>query len=349
MFNEDYYLEVIESFGYNPLKFNKINFTLPGIDISEMSNLWLCSYNIDENFNPRSKTLFTTGIGLSGVPHLGTISQITRAIKLCKNNDVQIVLGDVDAYTGRKTSWENTELLKNKYEKFIKNMGFDGIIRGQSAPDSNVYVTHSKICKYFSHEIAEQSEEDLHELYVSNGKVEKDMTFNREYSLSLMCADFIDPLINKNYDEVVVFLGLDEHKYVQAANKVLTALSDEFPQVKGKSIKAMYSPLISGFNGFPKMSKSFPKSSINIEDSTESITQKILNDNYKFNDNSTVTIQLMKSIGNYKEIDKFIQVMETQPNEWVKEKEKFIDILLEIRENWYNELISKKLFNSGSS
>lgn len=27
MFNEDYYLEVIESFGYNPLKFNKINFS----------------------------------------------------------------------------------------------------------------------------------------------------------------------------------------------------------------------------------------------------------------------------------------------------------------------------------
>lgn len=338
MFTEDYYLKIIAQYGYNPLRFNNINFTFPGIDEIEMRNMWLCSYNIDSNFNLNSKILFTTGIGLSGTPHLGTISQIIRAIKLCKNNDVQIVLGDVDAYTGRKTSWESTQLLKNKYENFIKNMGFHGIIRPQSTFDSNVYITHSKICKYFSHEIASQSEEDLHEFYVSKGKVEKEMTFNREYSLSLMCADFIDPLIRENYDEVVVFLGLDEHKYVQAANVVIESLSNEFPQLKGKSIKAIYSPLISGFNGFPKMSKSFPESSLNIEDSEETIAQKIINDTYLLNDNSTVTIQLMKAIGNYKksEIDNFINLMEYNSNKWIKEKEKFIRKLVVVKENWNN-------------
>ncbi|WP_243430424.1 hypothetical protein DOK78_002029 [Enterococcus sp. DIV2402] len=338
MFNEDYYLNVIKEFGYNSFKFNKIDFTLPGINTKSMRNLWLCSYNIDHNFNSKSKVLFTTGIGLSGTPHLGTISQITRAIKLSEYNDVQIVLGDVDAYTGRKSSWESTQLLNSKYRNFIKNMGFKGIVRDQSTFDSNVYVTHSKISKYFSHEIATKSEEDLHELYVSNGKVENDMTFNRKYSLSLMCADFIDPLINDDYDEIVVFLGLDEHKYVQAANKVINSMSNEFPQVKEKNIRAMYSPLISGFNGFPKMSKSFPESSINIEDSMVSIEQKIINDNFLLKDNSTVTIQLMKALGNYTdiEIDNFFHIMESNPNEWRKEKEKFINKLMIIKESWSN-------------
>ena len=108
--------------------------------------------------------------------------------------------------------------------------------------------------------------------------------------------------------------------------------------MKGKSIKAIYSPLISGFNGFPKMSKSFPESSLNIEDSEETIAQKIINDTYLLNDNSTVTIQLMKAIGNYKksEIDNFIQLMKYNSNKWIKEKERFISKLIVVKEKWNN-------------
>lgn len=51
MFTEDYYLKIIAQYGYNPLRFNNINFTFPGIDEIEMRNMWLCSYNIDSNFN----------------------------------------------------------------------------------------------------------------------------------------------------------------------------------------------------------------------------------------------------------------------------------------------------------
>ena len=51
MFTEDYYLKIIAQYGYNPLRFNNINFTFPGIDEIEMRNMWLCSYNIDSNFS----------------------------------------------------------------------------------------------------------------------------------------------------------------------------------------------------------------------------------------------------------------------------------------------------------
>lgn len=338
MFTDDYYVKVIKKYGYSSLKFHNISFNLPGIDIKTMKNMWLCSFNIDNNFKHPKKVLFTTGIGLSGPPHLGTISQIMRAIKLAEHNDVQIVLGDVDAYTGRKVSWQSTQILKEKYKNFINNMGFNGIIRDQSSLNLNVYITHSKISKYFSHTIANQSEEELHDLYVSNGKVDKEMTFNREYSLSLMCADFISPLINCEYSDVVVFLGLDEHKYVQAANETMTMMSSEFPQLKNKSIKALYSPLISGFKGFPKMSKSFPESSINIEDSNYAIKKKIINDDFLLEDNSTVTVQLMKAVGNYteEELEKLTHIMQTDLKGWEKEKEKFSEKLIFIKENWIN-------------
>ena len=70
----------------------------------------------------------------------------------------------------------------------------------------------------------------------------------------------------------------------------------------------------------------------------ETIAQKIINDTYLLNDNSTVTIQLMKAIGNYKksEIDNFIHLMEYNSNKWIKEKEKFIRKLVVVKENWNN-------------
>ncbi len=42
-YTEDYYLKIIAQYGYNPLRFNNINFTFPGIDEIEMRNMWLCS------------------------------------------------------------------------------------------------------------------------------------------------------------------------------------------------------------------------------------------------------------------------------------------------------------------
>lgn len=158
-FDEEYYKEVIKKYNYNPLLFNKIDFQLPGISKNEMQLMWLCSYHSLKNKKVNCEnTLFTTGIGLSGVPHMGTISQIIRAIKLQRGgNKVQIVLGDIDAYTGRHISWTQTQHLKEKYRNFILKLGFNfqtGILRAQS--DKSVFLTQAKIAGYFKDEIADE-------------------------------------------------------------------------------------------------------------------------------------------------------------------------------------------------
>lgn len=340
-FDEEYYKEVIKKYNYNPLLFNKIDFQLPGISKNEMQLMWLCSYHSLKNRKVNCEnTLFTTGIGLSGVPHMGTISQIIRAIKLQRGgNKVQIVLGDIDAYTGRHISWTQTQHLKEKYRNFILKLGFNsqtGILRAQS--DKSVFLTQAKIAGYFKDEIADESEEDLHDLYVKDNKVESKMTFNRKYSLSLMCADFIEPLLMDNFTNIVVFLGLDEHKYVRASKQVMDLMKQEFKVLDSKKIYALYSPLIRGFNGFPKMSKSFTESSLSIQNTPFEIEHKIMN---KKEDEMplqlNVNYQLMKGLMDISE-EKAKQVYSDYKNQnvgWIVDKEELLKRVIEIRDMWY--------------
>ena len=75
------------------------------------------------------------GIGINGIPHLGTVSQILKAIYLQKCGfNVQIILGDLDVYGARSTSLDKINKLIKKYKHFIVSLGFDeqkGEIRNQ--------------------------------------------------------------------------------------------------------------------------------------------------------------------------------------------------------------------------
>ena len=84
-FNADYYKKVIREFGYTPFQLKRINFTLGLLSREEMRRLWLCHDKGDifaQRFEKGERSIVTTGVGLSGVPHVGTISQIMRAVRL---------------------------------------------------------------------------------------------------------------------------------------------------------------------------------------------------------------------------------------------------------------------------
>lgn len=341
-FTTSWYEQVIREYDYSPLGFNSINHQIAAMPLELANQLWLCEYDFSHEIDD-GKTLFTTGIGLSGVPHMGTVSQVIRAVLLQQYGcDVQIVLGDVDAYTGRGERWSKTQELKSRYYQFVINMGFatdKGTLRSQSS-DVNVLYSQAKTVKYFDDTIAEHSEEDLHQFYVSHAKVESSMTFRRKYSLSLMCSDFIEPLIDYNYNHVVVFLGIDEHRYVYVAKDILYRMCAEYSEIKGRTISALYSPIIKGFNGFPKMSKSFPESSISIDDDMDVIYSRIMKHEENAEDpRNDVVFQLMlpfsalTSTSEKTLSDHYLY----QKEHWNEDKKKLVDVIYAVKKAWNND------------
>ncbi|WP_304181022.1 hypothetical protein [Leptotrichia trevisanii] len=152
MFDDRYYNKIIKKYKYNPMDFKPMNFYFNNISPNIMKTKWLCHSGIDK-INNYSSTIISTGIGLSGVPHMGTLSQIMRSIFLqSKGFKVQFVLGDLDSYNARNQELNIVLKRAEHYKKFISKLGFNekkGILRSQYN-DCNICRDCFLISKYIN-------------------------------------------------------------------------------------------------------------------------------------------------------------------------------------------------------
>lgn len=283
LFDSQYYSAIMKEFGYSPLEFEPISFSLGKLSKEDLQRQWLCHMNgisFASAVHDGKKTAVTTGFGLSGVPHAGTLSQIIRALRLQQSGlHVQIVLGDLDAYNGKNANLDYTQHLASKYRGFIRNLGFNdskpSSLRAQYESLTTLRTAYL-IGHYMDDEMFCQAEEDLHEFYSNQGKVDSTMSYRRKLSLNLMIADFLELLMFGGFDAVLVILGIDEHQYVNFGKETMQRIqADNVLRLSGKCYSAMYSGIIRGFHGYPKMSKSFPKSGISVDMSADDITRLI--------------------------------------------------------------------------
>ena len=206
-----------------------------------------------------------------------------------------------------------------------------------SAPD--ILRTMYLIGKVENEGMFENAEEELHDFYVKGGKVDNGMSYRRKLSLSLMTADFIHLLIHDNYDNVIVTLGIDEHQYVLFARNTLENMKNsEFGEAcREKLISGLYSPLIVGLYGYPKMSKSFPESSITVLTPTDRIVDAIRDGegSYDFPENNVV-YQMMSSVGGYSapELKEKYEACIKRNSKWRKAKDEFAGRLIDIKDKW---------------
>ncbi len=336
-FDDEYYKEVIRKYNYNAMDFKPIDFDLKSISKEVMKEKWLCHYKAErfvEGLKTNKKQIVTTGIGLSGTPHIGTLSQILRAIFLQKAGfEVQFVLGDLDSYNARNQSLDVLEERVKKYSNFIKRLGFDsskGILRNQ-LDHNEILQTAYLISNCLTDEDFMAAEEDLSELYKSR-KIYNGIDFKVKQAILLMVADFISLGTLNNYDNVLVMLGLEEHLYVQIAQKVVDRMNLNI------SVGALYSRIIKGLNGFPKMSKSIPGSAITVDMSYDEIYNLIVNgkDIYSIPDESTV-FQMMSAVSYYsvEELKELREKCIQGGKEWECEKKKYARVLTNICKEWY--------------
>lgn len=345
-FNEDYYNQIIFEFGYNPLYFQNINFCFKNISKETLRMKWLCHHNADkfvDFFEKGEKSIISTGIGLSGVPHIGTVSQILRAILIQKSNiPVNLVLGDLDAFNGKNTPLYQVQALAKKYRDFIRRLGFkesNGSILRTQFEELNVLKTSYIIGHYMNDEMFMDAEEDLYEFYKFHKKIDSSMSYRRKLSLNLMIADFLDLYFNHNFKNILISLGIDEHKYSRFCINVIKNIRKDkinYPNFN-VFIGEIYTPLIRGLKNYSKMSKSFPNSGISVNDSPETIFEKIRNGegNYKKPDENVV-FQMIMWTSDY-EIEKIQESYKyclENKSDWKKAKEEYAEYLIKITKLW---------------
>ncbi|TVT55324.1 hypothetical protein FNH05_09705 [Amycolatopsis rhizosphaerae] len=266
LFSESYYRQVLAEFGYTPFDLRQFDFTLAGLDATTLNARYLCHHHGDQY--PRAspqRRIVTTGFGMSGVPHLATVSHVLKMIELQRGGErCQIVLGDLDAYNGKARPYTEVRELAERFREYALRLGFDqhaGTVRSQEGYLPALEAMYL-LGRYVEQADFDAAEEDNHGYYANRGLVDATMTFRRALSLSLMAADFLT--LGQSHDAVLVMLGVDEHRYVRFAQQARVRLDEHVPLRADFALSAAYTRMVRGFGGHPKFSKSIPGSALDV-------------------------------------------------------------------------------------
>lgn len=291
-FSPKYYEKVIAENGYDPAIFEGFSRDLSTIPRQDLERVFLCHSGLyDFSGSPNNKAILT-GFGLSGVPHIGTLAQINRIALLNQAGfSVEVVLGDLDAYNGKLTPIDKTHELADHYKKFIDSTNLlvsgNHVVRNQY-DHPEVLRTAYLLGRFASDGIFDGANEDLHSFYAAHGKVDEKMSYRRKMSLNLMIADFFH--LGQENPDILVMLGLDEHQYVQVGQQLSGLIDSSISGLQPVSIHSLYTPIIRGLKGYPKMSKSFPESGISLDMNKSAISDAVKNepDSFRAPEDSTI-------------------------------------------------------------
>lgn len=265
-FDSGYYQSIIDRYAYEDLVVAPFEAGLGDQDADELAIRYLCQFGLEDyTAASRSRRAITTGFGMSGAPHMGTICQILAIQRLhASGESCQIVLGDLDAYNGKSRALSEVSALADRYGRFIRRLVGDPdklVVRTQRDALS-VLRTMYLLAQDVRAEDLVDVEEDNHDYYVAKGIVDKTLTLPRALSLLLMVADFA--ALASDRDRVLVQLGIDEHRYVRFAESIMARRAESAVEGTGSRLSALYTRMIPGLGGHPKMSKSIPGSSIDV-------------------------------------------------------------------------------------
>lgn len=336
-FTDSYYQQVIETYGYDEFELDRFAFSLSGMSADELNLRWLCHHHADRFLDvDQSARIVTTGFGMSGIPHMGTIAQIIAITRIQQGGErTQIVLGDLDAHNGKGRPLAATRDLADQFSAFCHRLGYDstaGVLRNQFDDiDSlrNLYL----LGHYADDADFVDAEEDNHRYYADLGIVDDRMTYRRKMSLALMASDFLT--LGQSAEAVLVMLGVDEHKYVRFATDIAERLNENTILRGAFILSAMYSRLTSGFNGHPKMSKSIPGSSLDVASTADEIRGRISADDVRAAEQSP-SFQLISQLFTHSAEDcvRLSHECAQATQAWTDAKAELTDYLISITALW---------------
>lgn len=343
IYNQQYYDQILTERFCGQRPFEQINFSLGSLAQESLKQRWLCHVgccNFANAITMGKRSIATTGFGLTGIPHIGSIAQMVRSILLQKAGvPVQIVLGDLDAYCGKAVDFNYTQELVARYKNFIKNLGFsdekESLVRTQSDALS-VLKTLYIMGYYMDDQMFNLAKEDIHDYYSRQNKIDNGITYRIKLSLNLMVADFVDLYISRGYDHVLVFLGIDEYKYVSLAmNSLDKARLDG--AYGGLELSGIFSKIIRGLNGHPKMGKSLAGSGIYPTMDRDKVRKIILDcglETCHVDDNLVFQMMSAASFFGLETIDKARETCHLQGSAWLRLIDEYLSELFWIMDKW---------------
>lgn len=227
-----------------------------------------------------AETLISVGISPTGAPHVGTLGQIESAVAFQRAGfDVQAVLADQVVYNARGTSLAALTDLAERYASFVRGRGFDpgaGDLLIQSETPS-ILSAAFRLAPDYDHDGQHTSdgheptafEEALDAAYEAVTIPGEATAFSEQLCGLLLAADSIAPLLDGGHERVVLVLGADN---VGLGPHVDAVRADA--GVAG-SVVGLYSRLVAGLDGTPKMSKSIPGSSVHLGMPPEEVRERV--------------------------------------------------------------------------
>jgi tryptophanyl-tRNA synthetase len=302
------------------------------------------------------RTLVTTGVGTTGPPHLGTVGQFLTAVALQEAGlDVQFVIADVEPYHGG-APLDRVRALAERYRAFAFELGFDpdrGRLRTQREA-TDVMRTAQLLAPYYDPEawesddgedttddprpteweraVAEAYEAAADERGPGTDAVARSGPTSDAadiHSALLHGVDFLHPLYAGDYERLVLQFGVDEHHLTRTARR----FRDAAPVEGG--VAGLYTRMLPGFDGTPKMAKSIPGSGVSLAMSPDEIRERIASDSGGDPARSPV-FQAMCLASRYdaERLDRLERASEAGGEEWERAKAEYADFVADLAGRW---------------
>jgi len=263
----------------------EFDYARPAIDVGSMSaslldRAFAATTDADALREADDDTLFVASAGLSGTPHVGTVAQMVAVKRFHEAGfDTQFLLADYEKYAADGRDLDAVRGLADDYRTFLDALGYEGEVRTQY-DDRDVMHTAFRLAPYFEAEDgpefdAEPTEwvESLRDAYERDSVANTDATGSTDFgsrTAELLClADFLHPTIAGSYDRTVFVLGVDEHALV-LANEQYAAKTPFEPAFEG-----LFTRLVPGLDGYPKMAKTIPGSGITMDMAPERVRRLV--------------------------------------------------------------------------
>lgn len=318
-------------------------------DLNFLRGKFSCHYNL-EGFNDVSKPKqhFVTGFGPTNAPTGGTLSMMLKAIFFERETgiDSTVIISNLGAFNSRNIKLEKVCYLTERFIKFIRALGYKGELRAHN--DFNMLVASSLTSKVLTVNDFLENEEATTDLYKRLGIQGKD--FPTFVDANFTVADILLPCILQDKERVLVFVGIEEYYFPKLANLVLRRFNKNYPrQIVSENalVTAAFGHLIEGLNGFPKMSKSIPESSINLDDSEEDLGRKILRCNPK---DEKIILQMINLVSDWdlNRIAKANIAFEERGEEWIRFKNDYLKYFVGLKKAWEESGNKKYRFETAS-
>lgn len=331
----DHYRTLVDERGYEPA-----TFAVGDRPAAAVSRRFVCAENGRAFASSLDRpSLVTAGISTTGPPHVGTLGQLLTAVRLQRAGvDVQLVLADLAAYLGAGVPLAGARALADRYRTFARRLGFDhedGVVRTQGE-SRDVLHSAALLARYYVPDERDDVDPTAFERALSAAYERADTPggettrFADDLTGLLLVADSLHPVVAGEYENVCLVVGADNAGLARRFERVL----DRSPH--DATVAGLYTKLVPGLDGHPKLSKRIPESRFGLDLPAETVREEVLDIDGGVRPEASVVYQMMQLASPYgpAKLDRLADLCADGGEAWTTAKREYADYLTDVARQW---------------